>query len=39
MEALVRAAGFTDVRVEELSSQLDIPGDDDVRSQHLLRAR
>jgi SAM-dependent methyltransferase len=39
MQALVRAAGFTAVTVQPLAGSLDIPGDDDVSSQHLLRAR
>jgi SAM-dependent methyltransferase len=38
MEALARQAGFTHLAVQELAGRLDVPGDDDVSTQHLLLA-
>jgi SAM-dependent methyltransferase len=38
LAALVEHAGFTGVEVRELTGALDVPGDDDVSSQHLLLA-
>jgi SAM-dependent methyltransferase len=37
--ALAAAAGFTDIEVGPLAGRVQIPGDDDVSSQHLLVAR
>lgn len=39
MSALAARAGFTDIEASPLAGRLQIPGDDDVSSQHLLVAR